>query len=75
MPRAKRDKQGKLNFMNAFRKATIAVSLTKTKKKTKESKVHLVNEIRDALNTYKTLFVFNFENLRSKKFTEVRLKF
>uniref|UniRef100_F1LDP0 Ribosome assembly factor mrt4 n=1 Tax=Ascaris suum TaxID=6253 RepID=F1LDP0_ASCSU len=60
MPRSKREKE---------------VSLTKVKKKTKESKKTLVKDIRDSVDTYANLFVFNVDNMRATKFVEVRQKF
>lgn len=49
----------------------ILVSLTKVKKKTKESKKTLVKDIRDSVDTYANLFVFNVDNMRATKFVEV----
>ncbi|KAI6244023.1 Ribosome assembly factor mrt4 [Aphelenchoides fujianensis] len=60
MPRAKRDRE---------------VPLTKVKKKTRESKENLVRQVKSAVENYARLFVFNFENLRSAKFTEIRQQF
>ncbi|VDM95505.1 unnamed protein product [Thelazia callipaeda] len=56
-------------------KREIDVSLTRVKKKTKEHKVKLVDGIRKCVDTYKHLFVFEIENMRSSKFTEIRQKF
>ncbi|VDK42767.1 unnamed protein product [Anisakis simplex] len=60
MPRSKRERE---------------VSLTKVKKKTRESKKLLVDEIQKSVDTYSNLFVFDVENMRSTKFIEVRQKF
>ncbi|KAI6209543.1 Ribosome assembly factor mrt4 [Aphelenchoides besseyi] len=60
MPRAKRERE---------------VPLTKVKKKTRESKENLVQQIKSAVEKYARLFVFDFENLRSAKFIEIRQQF
>ncbi|KAI6205454.1 Ribosome assembly factor mrt4 [Aphelenchoides besseyi] len=60
MPRAKRERE---------------VPLTKVKKKTRESKENLVEQIKSAVEKYARLFVFDFENLRSAKFIEIRQQF
>jgi len=60
MPKSKRDKD---------------VSLTKVKKKTKESKLALVDAIRAAVDEYKTLLLFTVENMRTTKFVQVRQEF
>jgi len=60
MPKSKRDKD---------------VSLTKVKKKTKETKSTLVEAIRGCVDEYKTLFLFTVENMRTTKFVQVRQEF
>ncbi|GMT31755.1 hypothetical protein PFISCL1PPCAC_23052 [Pristionchus fissidentatus] len=60
MPRSKRDKD---------------VSLTKVKKKTRETKVGLVQQLREAVDEYPHVFVYEFENMRASKFVQVRQKF
>lgn len=60
MPRSKRDKD---------------VSLTKVKKKTRGSKEGLVQQLRSAVDEYPHVFVYEFENMRSSKFVQVRQKF
>uniref|UniRef100_A0A915DNE4 Ribosome assembly factor mrt4 n=1 Tax=Ditylenchus dipsaci TaxID=166011 RepID=A0A915DNE4_9BILA len=60
MPSSKRDK---------------VVSLTKVKKKTKEGKLSLIEEIRKSVTDYANLFVFSMENLRGTKFVQIRQKF
>ena len=60
MPRSKREKE---------------VSLTRVKKKTKETKAGLVGEVRKAVDDYPNVFVFTIENMRSTKFVQVRQKF
>ncbi|KAL3989732.1 Ribosomal protein L10 family protein [Acanthocheilonema viteae] len=56
-------------------KREVDVSLTRVKKKTKEQKIKLVDEIRKCVDTYKNLFVFGIENMRSTKFIEIRQKY
>ncbi|VDK82718.1 unnamed protein product [Onchocerca ochengi] len=56
-------------------KREVDVSLTRVKKKTKERKIKLVDDIRKCVDTYENLFVFRIENMRSAKFIEVRQKF
>lgn len=51
------------------------VALTQTTKKTREHKANLIQEIRDATNMHKSLYIFSFENMRSTKFTNVRKYF
>ncbi|GMT05374.1 hypothetical protein PENTCL1PPCAC_27548 [Pristionchus entomophagus] len=60
MPRSKRDKD---------------VSLTKVKKKTRETKEGLVQQLRHAVDEYPNVFVYEFENMRASKFVQVRQKF
>uniref|UniRef100_A0A0K0FVG6 Ribosome assembly factor mrt4 n=1 Tax=Strongyloides venezuelensis TaxID=75913 RepID=A0A0K0FVG6_STRVS len=60
MPRSKRDKE---------------VSLTKVKKKTREGRNQLITEIRNAVDKYPFIYLFNLENLRSKGFIEIRQHF
>ncbi|KAK0403303.1 hypothetical protein QR680_016849 [Steinernema hermaphroditum] len=60
MPRSKRDKE---------------ISLTKVKKKTRETKTSLVEDIKSCVDTYKNVFVFTIENMRSTKFIGVRQNF
>ncbi|KAL8132339.1 uncharacterized protein LOC141712005 [Apium graveolens] len=57
MPKSKRNK---------------AVTLSKTKKKGREHKETIVNSIRDAVEKYNSVYVFNFENMRNLKFKEFR---
>ncbi|KAF7633127.1 RL10P_insert domain-containing protein [Meloidogyne graminicola] len=60
MPKSKRDK---------------IVSLTKVKKKTKETKGKLIEEVRECLSKYNNLFVFSTANLRSNILIKVRQRF
>ncbi|KAK6740159.1 hypothetical protein RB195_008560 [Necator americanus] len=60
MARSKRDKE---------------VSLTKVKKKTRETKEALIKEVRASVDKYKRLFVFNIEDMRSTHFIQVRQRF
>jgi len=60
MPKSKRDKE---------------VTLTKVKRKGKETKLKLVDEIRRCLDSYKNLFVFSYHNMRGNKLAVVRTRF
>ncbi|EGT33476.1 hypothetical protein CAEBREN_32388 [Caenorhabditis brenneri] len=51
------------------------VSLTKVKKKTKETKNNLVNEVRASVEQYKNLFIFTIANMRSTRFIAIRQKY
>lgn len=57
MPKSKRDRP---------------VTLSKTKKKGKEHKEAIVDSIRNAVENYKSIYVFSFENMRNLKFKEFR---
>ncbi|KAM7470388.1 hypothetical protein LguiA_008571 [Lonicera macranthoides] len=59
MPKSKRDRP---------------VTLSKTKKKGREQKENIVSSIRDAVENYNSVYVFNFENMRNQKFKEFRDK-
>lgn len=50
----------------------ITVTLSKTKKKGREHKETIVSSIREAVETYNSVYVFNFENMRNLKFKEFR---
>lgn len=49
-----------------------AVTLSKTKKKGREHKESIVNSLRKALEDYKSVYVFSFENMRNVKFKELK---
>lgn len=52
------------------------VTLTKTdKRSTRSHKQSLIEEVRNALDHHKFLYVFTFENMRSAKFKSIRLHF
>ena len=51
---------------------SIAVTLSKTKKKGREHKEAIVNAIRQAAEDYSSAYVFSFENMRNLKFKEFR---
>ena len=57
MPKSRRDKP---------------ISLTKTKKHGRASKERLVEDIRECLSTYSSVYVFEVENMRNVKFKELR---
>ncbi|KAL9250832.1 mRNA turnover protein 4-like protein [Drosera capensis] len=48
------------------------VTLSKTKKKGRGHKEAVVNGIREAVDRYGSVYVFNFENMRNLKFKEFR---
>lgn len=60
MPRSRKDKE---------------VSLTKVRKKTREAKEKLINEIQACVDKYKSLFVFTIDEMRSTHFLRVRERF
>ncbi|CAB3405490.1 unnamed protein product [Caenorhabditis bovis] len=51
------------------------VSLTKVKKKTKETKNNLINEIRSSVDQYKNMLIFTIANMRSTRFIAIRQKY
>jgi len=51
------------------------VSLTKTKRKGHENKEILINAIRECVDSYKYLYVFSVQNMRSNKVKEIRSQF
>ncbi|KAK7246829.1 hypothetical protein RIF29_41699 [Crotalaria pallida] len=57
MPKSKRNKQ---------------VTLSKTKKKGRVHKEAIVNSIKEAAESYSSVFVFSFENMRNQKLKEFR---
>ena len=48
------------------------VSLTQTKEKGREHKDVVVNKIREAVDNYKTIYVLQFDNMRTNAFKELR---
>ena len=48
------------------------VSLTQTKSKGKEHKDDVVNKIREAIDTFKFIYVLQFDNLRTNAFKDLR---
>jgi len=56
-------------------KRAVEISLTKTKKKTKENKGNLIQRVRDSLNEYERLYVIEYENVPSSEFIKVRQEF
>ncbi|KAI1724318.1 ribosomal protein l10 domain-containing protein [Ditylenchus destructor] len=61
--------------MPAASKRDKVVSLTKTKKKTKDEKASLIEQVRKAVEEYANVFVLSLENLRGTKFVQVRQHF
>jgi mRNA turnover protein 4 len=60
MPKSKRDKE---------------VTLTKVKRKGKESKSKLVDDIRQCVDEYENVFAFSVDNIRSSKLAAIRTHF
>lgn len=52
-----------------------AVTLTKTKSKGRDAKQTLIENIREAVDSYENLFVLHYENMRSSSFKDVRIQF
>eukprot|EP00050_Salpingoeca_kvevrii_P011280 m.14208 g.14208 ORF g.14208 m.14208 type:complete len:220 (+) comp3350_c0_seq2:33-692(+) len=50
------------------------VSLTRTEKKTRESKGELMDELRECVDTYNHCFVFSVDNMRNNKLKDLRLQ-
>ncbi|RYH24371.1 50S ribosomal protein L10 [archaeon] len=50
-----------------------AVSLTKTGAKGKTLKAKLIEVIREHVDEFKAIYVFNHENMRTTKFRDVRM--
>ena len=50
----------------------LLVALTQTAKKTRDHKVSVVSDIRDAIDKHDTLYLFSYENMRSNHFKNVR---
>ncbi|XP_065844070.1 mRNA turnover protein 4 homolog [Oscarella lobularis] len=48
------------------------ISLTRTKKKGVERKKTLLDEVRDSVDNYASIFVFSVENMRNSKLKDVR---
>ncbi|GAB5035447.1 mrna turnover protein 4 homolog [Nannochloropsis oceanica] len=59
MPKSRRDKK---------------VSLTKTTSKGREQKAGTIAKLREALDSFSSLYVFSFEHMRSAKFKDVRIE-
>jgi mRNA turnover protein 4 len=53
----------------------LTVPLTQTAKKTREHKSAIIQDVRDAIDSYENLYLFSYENMRSSKFKNVRMHF
>ena len=53
---------------------TLAVSLTVAQKGGREKKEQLVEDVRDCLEAYKYVFIFNTNNMRNTKLKDIRNK-
>lgn len=60
MPRSKRNK---------------VVSLTKTNSKGREQKTKLIDNLRESIDEYNSIYMFSYENMRTVNFTDVRVDF
>jgi mRNA turnover protein 4 len=56
-------------------KRSRVVALTQTAKKTRDHKSTVIKEVRAAIDTHDTLYLFSYENMRSNKFKNVRMHF
>ena len=55
---------------------TKTVHLTQTEKRaTRDHKSKYIQQVRDALDNHDAVYLFNYENMRSNKFKDVRLEF
>ena len=61
-----------IKFSKCLNVMVSAVTLSKTKKKGREHKETIVNAIREAAESYNSIYVFSFENMRNLKFKEFR---
>ena len=68
MPKSKRNHAGK----NCCFQIIIVVSLTQTKSKGKEHKDDVVNNIRESIDNYKSIYVLEFDNMRTNAFKDLR---
>ena len=54
----------------------ILVPLTKTSKRaTRDHKSSYIQEVRDSIDEYDSLYLFSYENMRSSKFKDIRMHF
>lgn len=52
------------------------VALTQTEKRaTRDHKSNYIQQVRDAIDEHEAVYLFNYENMRSNKFKDVRLEF
>lgn len=51
------------------------MALTQTAKKTRDHKSAVIQDVRDAIDSHDTLYLFSYENMRSSKFKDVRMHF
>jgi len=51
------------------------VFLTQTSKKTRDHKQRVIQDIRNAIDEHKTLYIFSYENMRSQLFKKIRMDF
>mmetsp|Transcript_5365 Transcript_5365/g.7739 ORF Transcript_5365/g.7739 Transcript_5365/m.7739 type:complete len:230 (-) Transcript_5365:209-898(-) len=51
------------------------VALTQTDKKNRDHKSSYIEDVRDAINSHDSLYLFSYDNMRSSKFQNVRMHF
>ena len=62
-----------LLFVELYHLIKIVVSLTKTGAKGRTLKSKLIEVLRAAVDEYKSIYLFRFENMRASKFKDVRM--
>lgn len=74
MPKSKRDKKSKYTpclYENLIM-LLILVSLTKTDKKGLALKQKIVEDVRNCVEKYKSIYVFTYKNMRNEKMQDIR---
>merc|ERR1712232_425286 len=51
------------------------VALTQTEKKTRDHKTNYIQDVREAISSHDSLYLFSYEKMRSSKFKDVRSYF
>ena len=72
MPKSKRSTYGEKIVFTICLLIFITVSLTKVSAKGKEGKSQLIEEIRQCVEEYKNIFVFEPHNMRSNFLKDIR---
>lgn len=77
MPKSKRDKKSEYIFNKQLYRNylfVISVSLTKTDKKGLVLKQKIVEDVRNCVGKFNSLYVFSYKNMRNEKMQDVRLE-